>query len=147
MTFYRPHARLQTPVGEHSLAKQSAKDECDINKILKTYERTGVITHGNAQEGRYEDLPSPVEYQEAMNQVIAAQEAFAALPAHIRARYGNDPATLLRAFEDPAEWPELQRLGLLTVSEGGGQVHDGLSGGQGGAREASAPQTASPTTG
>lgn len=127
MTFYRKHKRVVTEVGDHTLAIQSAKDECDINNILTQFQKTGVITHGNASPGTYENLPDPIDYQEAMNTVLAANQAFAALPAAVRARFGNDPRALLQAYDDPNEWPELQRLGLLTKVEHGGEVHDGLS--------------------
>ena len=39
-SFYCPHGRVYTPVGEVSLAKQAMSKECDINNIMKRYEKT-----------------------------------------------------------------------------------------------------------
>lgn len=111
--FYVPHVRVRTNVGDVSMTKQSCKDECDINKILKQYQRTGIITHISQQEARYVDLPSNVDYQFSMNTIMEAQDAFASLPAVVRDYFGNDPEKFLAAFGDPKMRPQLKDWGLL----------------------------------
>lgn len=124
-SFYVPHPRvtednleLNPVTGElvevPSMTKQSHKAECDINTILKQYRVTGQIAHisAKARQGAYEDLPDPVEFQDAMNAVIAAEESFATLPSRVRDRFGNDPAEFLVFMADPANKDEIAQMGL-----------------------------------
>jgi phage internal scaffolding protein len=101
--------------GSESMTKQSMKDECDINNILRQYQMTGIINHLNEAQPQYADLPEPMEYQEALNQVQAAEAAFNSLPQELRERYGNDPAGLLQALSNPAEAGFLQEQGILNA--------------------------------
>jgi len=126
-TFYRPHARVITPnevvdegTGEvsspPSMTKQSFLAECDINNIMKQFQKTGMLSHvsAKAQSGIYADLPDEVDFQTAMNTVMAGEDAFASLPSKLRTRFGNDPAEFLAFVSDPANAEELVELGLAT---------------------------------
>lgn len=119
--------------GSESMTKQSMKDECDINNILRQYQMTGVISHVNEAEPQYAELPDPVEYQDALNQVQAAEAAFYRLPQAVRERYGNDPAGLLQALANPAEAGFLQEQGILNAPAlaGADAAESGSSGAQG----------------
>lgn len=110
---FRPRERYQTPVGDTSMTKQSHKAECDIHNILKQYEKTGIITHVQSARPTYDDLPSDVDYQSAMNTLISAQAAFADLPSKVRSHFDNDPQNFLAAFTDPAQEQALRDFGLL----------------------------------
>lgn len=124
-SFYRPHKRVpytgelvNHATGEvtkpPSLTKQSFKDECDINNIIKQYKVTGMITHmsANASRGVYADLPDESDFQTAIAVVAEANSAFNTLPSKIRDRFGNDPAKFLAFCQDPANAKEMQDLGL-----------------------------------
>lgn len=111
MSFYRPHDRVTQPVGGPSRTKQAFKEECDINNILRKYEKTGLLTHVAAYNGRYEDLPDPIDYQEALHQLRDAEAAFMSLPSRLRRDFNNDPAAFL-AFVSTAKQEELVELGL-----------------------------------
>ena len=91
---YRPHKRVTIKTGD-GLAKQAFKEECDINTIMKKYEKTGLIAHVNAHGGDYGDYLSVTDYHTAMTQITEAQEAFMSLPAKLRERFGNNPANFL----------------------------------------------------
>lgn len=100
--------------GHPSLAHQSFRDECDINNIMKKFERTGLLDHVNEHEGNYGDFTDlPASYHEAQNQVIRAQEMFLSVPSKIRARFNNDPGEFLAYVEDPANVEGMRELGLL----------------------------------
>lgn len=114
---YRERIRYQTPVGDTSMTKQSHKAECDIHNILKQYEKTGVITHVQTASPTYTDLPTDVDYQSAMNTLLAAQAAFSELPARVRSHFDNDPQAFLAAFVDPAQEQTLRDFGLLQPAE------------------------------
>lgn len=112
-TLYVPHKRVVADVGGATRTIQSAKAECDINNILSQYRRTGIITHVAANRPTYSDLPSDLDYQQAMNTLIVAQGAFAGLPAKVRDHFNNDPARLLVALSDPEQADKLREFGIL----------------------------------
>lgn len=111
MSFYRKHPRVTQPVGGPSRTKQAFKDECDINNILRKYEKTGLLTHVAAYNGRYEELPDPIDYQEALHQLRDAEAAFMSLPSRLRRDFDNDPAAFL-SFVSSASAEQLVELGL-----------------------------------
>jgi len=110
MTFYREHPRIFTPVGTATKAQQQFKAECDINNIMAKYMKTGLAAQKLG--ARYADLPSGVDYQEALNMLIEAETSFNSLPAQIRKIFDNDPGRFLAFATDPANENELVELGL-----------------------------------
>jgi len=95
-----------------SLAQQHYKEECDINTILEKFNITGLLPE-QPLSPRYGDFTGIGDYHTAMNRVIAAQDEFEALPAQIRARFGNDPAQLIEFLENSDNRPEAEELGLV----------------------------------
>lgn len=96
-----------------SMTSQAHKDETDINLILSQYKRTGILTHISKHSANYMDLPSNYDYQDSMNTILQAQDAFATLPSKVREHFANDPERFLRAFGDPEQIPYLRDLGIL----------------------------------
>lgn len=92
--------------------KQSFKDECDIHNILKQYKETGLISHLNKKKEMYGEFILPGEYQESLQVIMDAQEAFADLPAVVRKRFDNDPEQFLAFLADPENAAEALDLGL-----------------------------------
>lgn len=103
------HGMAEWPV---SLAKQSFKDECDINTLMERYQRSGVIEHVNRFGGRYGDFTGVQDYQASVNQVLEAQEAFMTLPSSVRKRFDNDPGVFLDFVMEPSNLDEMVSLGL-----------------------------------
>jgi phage internal scaffolding protein len=101
---------------EPTLAQQHFKDECDVNNILRKYEATGLVTHVANGTPSYGDFSSVLEFQQAQNILIEAQDAFDALPASLRKRFDNDPAVMLEFIENPDNREEAEKLGLLNKS-------------------------------
>jgi len=95
-----------------SLTKQSFRDECDINNILRKFNVTGQLPIGSVQP-QYGDFSGITDYQSALNAVMAAQDSFLALPAKVRAKFDNDPALFVEFASDEANKDELKALGLL----------------------------------
>lgn len=92
--------------------KQSFKDECDINNILKRFQKTGVLDFVNKHAAQYGDVIG-ADFQSAMNIIAQANSMFADLPAHLRTRFENDPAQFLDFVADEKNRPEALELGLL----------------------------------
>lgn len=123
--------------------RQSMKDECDINKIMGRYLKTGLLTHVNEHQGDYGEFVQ-VDFHEAMNTVIAAQEMFGTVPSNLREKFGNDPGRFLDFVTNPDNREEMRELGLLpTEKHAARAAADELPEG---AQQAAEPAPADPPT-
>ncbi len=109
---FHKHERVQVRFPLPSLAKQSFKDECDINTIMARFEKTGLLDHTSKYRGRYEDVSTAVELHEALETCKNADDAFSTLPASIRKRFKNDPEEFLGWVLDPENATEVAEAGL-----------------------------------
>lgn len=98
--------------------------DCDINRIVENFTRTGLLDHLSNARGQFADLTLlPESYKDALNVVNEASSLFSTLPADVRERYGNDVAGLLAAvqagdfsaFERPSE--AVQAANAAAVSD------------------------------
>lgn len=97
-----------------SLASQAFRDENDPNTVMERFARSGDFSQMVASQPQYNDfIGAPVSYHDAVNQVVAAQHAFMALPARIRSRFDNDPGKFVAFVEDPENLAEAHSLGIL----------------------------------
>jgi phage internal scaffolding protein len=99
-----------------SLTQQHFKDECDINNILRQFNITGLLPESPLSP-RYGDFTGISDYHSALNQVIAAEDEFMALPAQIRSRFDNDPAKLIDFLDKSENKDEAIKLGLVKQPE------------------------------
>lgn len=97
---------------DESLAVQSAKDEADINTIVRRFGLTGELP-GDFNMPQSGDFTGVGDYHSAMNLVLAAQEEFLKVPADVRARFNNDPAAFMAFLDDASNKDEARKLGLL----------------------------------
>jgi phage internal scaffolding protein len=97
---------------DESRTIQSAKDESDINTIVRKFGLTGELPNDlkMPQSGDFTDVP---DFHTAMNLVRSAQEEFLRVPAEIRARFANDPQRLMQFVEDESNRDEARKLGFL----------------------------------
>lgn len=100
-----------------SRTKQSFKAECDINNIMKRFERTGVLTDMIKQNPAYGDFSEVPDYLEALNIVAHAHTQFESLSAKVRARFNNDPEQFLAFVSDPRNRKEMVDMGLAIKRE------------------------------
>lgn len=107
--------RVGTVFKKPSRTKQQFREECDINTLMKKYEKTGLMTHVNRHEGRYEDVAGAVDYQEAANIVMAAQSTFMSLPATVRKHFDNDPGAFMEFVTNPDNKDKMVELGLMNA--------------------------------
>ncbi|WNK12819.1 MAG: internal scaffolding protein [Microvirus sp.] len=98
---------------DKSLAKQSFRDECDINKIVERFKVTGELPPVIRQP-TYGDFVNIVDFQTAMNAMLSAQQSFMQLDAKTRARFNNDPAAFVDFCSDDANRDEIRVMGLLS---------------------------------
>lgn len=109
--------RVQTVNDEAEVTRQSFKDECDINHILRQYKVTGVVRHLNMAQAQFLDVSGVPSYDEALQVVENAQAMFMELPAAARKVFGNSPAKFLDAAHDPAQRDLLEQAGLIPAEK------------------------------
>jgi len=112
-TAYGKKPRVIQDCGTISRTKQSFKDECDINNILKKYQKSNLLEHVNTHQGDYSDLGDQLSYQESLNIIINAKNSFNTLPSSIRKQFENDPAQFLAFVSNPDNAPAMEEMGLL----------------------------------
>lgn len=96
---------------EPSRTKQSFKDICDINNIVKRARKTNMIDHLNAGVPRFMDVSEVTDYRSALEAVERGQEHFMGLPADVREAFDNDPATYVDFLTDPDARERLEAIG------------------------------------
>ncbi len=109
---YQPTERVQLNCKDKSRAKQSFRDECNINNIIKRYQKTGIIEHYAKHQGEYGDFTSSTDYHENLIQIQKADDAFATLPSKIRTKFNNSPVEFLDFVHNPENGQELIDMGL-----------------------------------
>jgi len=104
--------RVQSMNSEPSKTQQQFAAASDINNIMAKYKKTGEINFPRQNQGSYADLTQMKNYQQSLDTVIKAQEAFDTLPSDVRKKFQNNPAELLEFLGDPNNDEEAIKLGL-----------------------------------
>jgi hypothetical protein len=97
---------------DESLAIQSARDETDINTIVRRFGLTGELP-GDFDMPQSGDFTNVGDFHGAMNLVRASQEEFLRVPAEIRARFNNDPGRFMAFLDDDDNRAEATKMGFL----------------------------------
>lgn len=105
--------RIQHFNKEPSLTQQHMSKDCDINNVVAKFTKTGVLDHVSKVPPKYGDFSNSVDYLQACQVVLDAGKAFEALPSSIRTRFANDPSLYLSFLEDPANYDEAVKLGMV----------------------------------
>lgn len=90
-----------------TIASQARDAELGI--IMQQFGMTGHVP-GSLEMPTYMDFDEVFDYQSALHRVMQAQEAFAAIPSAIRARFDNDPAKFLDFAYNPENAEEMVKL-------------------------------------
>lgn len=75
--------------GGEDKCQQHFKDECDINKIIAKYNKTGILQHVTKARAMYGDFTQFAPFAENMDKVAKATQLFDDLPAELRNHFGN----------------------------------------------------------
>ncbi len=105
---------------EDGMTKQCHASECDINKIMARFDRTGTISHVAKYEGVYADF-SDFDFHEQTNKLTRGREIFDDLPAEIRQEFGQNPGKFFAWVNDPKNEDDV-RAKLLGLGEPGRQL-------------------------
>lgn len=110
-TAFGDKKRIRVQNDEPSMTKQSHKDECNINLIIKRHDSTGLLTHVRNMSPTYGEVTGD-DFRDSMEKVIAAEQAFGELPSGLRKEFQNDPALFLDFVHDPENQDRMVELGL-----------------------------------
>lgn len=108
---YHP-GRTVVITGDESRTVQSAREDADINVIVRRMTRTGMVPTSARVPTAGDFSEQVVDYHTAMNMLRTAQNEFMKMPARIRSRFSNDPQNFMDFMHDPANMQESYNLGL-----------------------------------
>ncbi len=103
--------------GEGPGAKQSMKDECDVNMIVARFAETGLVDHVSEGIPVFVDVSELGDYRSVIEQVRKVDEYFAGLPADVRSEFKNDASRFMSYLESGASQEDLMKLGLAVVGD------------------------------
>lgn len=79
---------------------QAFLEEADVNNVILRFAGTGELPPRlNAAQAEFLDVSEMPDFHTALNTAQAAQAAFDALPASVRAFVNHDPAQLVEAYD------------------------------------------------
>ena len=111
-TAYGENPRVKQHTGGETMTQQHMAESCDINWIMKRYEKDGIIEHYNQHQGDYSDYSEFPDFHTAMNKVIDAQDMFMTLPAGVRDKFNNDPGAFVEFVSDDNNFDAMVEMGL-----------------------------------
>lgn len=101
------------PIEESRTRQEFAKD-CDINRIVDRFTRTGELPFvGRKNLGMYADVSEVPNYESALAFIIHAKESFEKLDINVKERFHNSPQELIDFLKDKNNEKEARKLGLL----------------------------------
>lgn len=109
-----------------SLAQQQFREDSDINTIVKRFNLSGELPSG-VSAPQYGDFTAVTDYHTALNAVIAADNAFMAMPAHVRAKFDNDAGAFVDFVSNPDNRKEAEELGLVFKKQDLGGLAEPIS--------------------
>lgn len=96
--------------------KQSNKDECNINLILKKHGVGAMLTQDQYRSLTFTDTTG-MDFTVAMQTVAHANSMFEQLPSEIRKDFQNDPAVFLDAYNNEDYQEYFVEKGMKPVLE------------------------------
>ena len=118
--FYTPYTNQKKvepfyTVGE-SMTQEQFSEECEINNIIRSHDRNGVIEHINRGNAIYADFSGITDFSDALEQIREAQSEFMNIPSEIREKFQNDAGQFFKFASNPDNHQELQDMGLANPS-------------------------------
>lgn len=103
--------------GSGCKVQKSKAKECDINRIVAKYKKTGILGDpAHTRKPVFADCTLVGDYHAMQNVVKDADRAFMSLPPAVRSRFGNDPARAYDFVSKTENTEEAVKLGLLPKS-------------------------------
>lgn len=117
LSMYRPHERRQLICDDPSRTRSEFKNECDVNALMKRYQKTGMFPQPVGRVPRYLDLTDVPDFHTAMQFMVEAEASFMSLPAAVRKEFDNSPQDFVAFAEKAENLPKLREWGLAPPEE------------------------------
>ncbi|AXH75288.1 MAG: internal scaffolding protein [Microviridae sp.] len=99
------------------MTQQHFAEESEINNILRSHDRNGVIEHINRGKAIYGDFSNITDFSDALEQINQAKEEFMTIPSSIREKFQNDAGQFFKFASNPDNLSELQKMGLANPQQ------------------------------
>lgn len=99
--------------GDPGKTQQCFAEEVDINTIVRRFGVTGKLPE-STRAPTYGDFTEVGDFRSAMNAVRMATESFMAMPAEVRAEFGNDTQRFVEFCSDERNFDRMGALGLVS---------------------------------
>lgn len=109
---YVEHDPVDLDASHDGCCRQEFADECDINVLMATYEKTGVLNHFNKGTPQYLDVSAVPDLRTALQVLGDAEAAFMSLPAAVRREFDNDALKFIEYAENPENLGRMREWGL-----------------------------------
>jgi len=93
---------------------QSHAEDADINVLVRRFGVTGTVNISKRVPS-YADYPEDFNFRDSLETIMQGEEAFAQVPAEIRARFHHNAAAFVEFCSKEENLPELRRLGLADI--------------------------------
>jgi phage internal scaffolding protein len=100
-----------------SLTQQHFAEETEINNILRSHDRNGIIQHIHKGNAIYGDFSNITDFSDALDQIREAQEEFLNIPSKIREQFQNDAGQFFKFASDPSNMDQLVKMGLANPND------------------------------
>lgn len=100
-----------------SLTQQHFQEETEINNILRSHDRNGVISHIHKGQAIYGDFSDITDLQDALSRIKEAQAEFMNVPSDIREKFQNDAGKFYTFASNPDNFDEMVNMGLANPPE------------------------------
>lgn len=100
-----------------SLTQQHFQEETEINNILRSHDRNGVIEHINRGNAIYADFSGITDFSDALEQIREAQQEFQNIPWEIREKFKNDAGEFFKFASNPDNIQDLRDMGLANPEQ------------------------------
>lgn len=113
-TLSSPRRKVEKITIGSSRTKQSFAGECEINNIMRKYEKTGILTHAKEHKGEYGDYIDVQDYKTNLEKILSAGEMFSELPSGLRKQFDNSPVQFLQFVQDHNNQDKMAEMGLIS---------------------------------
>lgn len=100
-----------------SMTQQHFQEESEINNILRSHDRNGVIQHIHKGNAIYADFSNITDLSDALHQIKEAQSEFLNIPSKIREQFQNDAGQFFKFASNPDNLDQLREMGLVNPDQ------------------------------
>jgi phage internal scaffolding protein len=115
--YTNPPSRCWFETTGDSMTQQHFAEESEINNILRSHDRNGVIEHIHRGNAIYGDFSNITDFSDALHQIKEAQQEFLNIPSEIREKFQNDAGQFFKFASNPDNLQELRDMGLANPQQ------------------------------